>query len=121
MKPVTAWHADPVGVARGVIGCGLLVGAPRLAKQLSLSSHRPAVTLAARALGVRHLAEAVVLCRGGSSRSRRLVVSVDVLHGASMVALEMRSRGLRPAAATAAVEAFGIALLSAVPEMVEGR
>jgi hypothetical protein len=115
MSGTSEWHADPVGIMRAVIGCGLLRAAPRIAEQPDFSANPQIVTTAARLVGLRHLVDGVALCRWRSVRLRRVVVGVDVVHGLSMVAVAMVSGRLRRAASMAAVEAFGTALLTAVP------
>ncbi len=114
MRRRAGWHVDPMGIARGVIGAALVVGAGAVTNRIPLRTSPRPVAVAGRLLGGRHLIEAIALSRWRSARLRRVVVAVDMLHGASMVALAVRSRDLRPVATAAAAEAFGLAAASAM-------
>jgi hypothetical protein len=105
----TRRRPDPVAMARLVIGCTLVAGAPRIAPLSGLTADRDVLTTAGRLLGARHVAEGLALSRWRSDRLRHTIVAVDVLHGLSMVALAVGSRRLRPLASASALEAFSFA------------
>jgi hypothetical protein len=61
-------------------------------------------------LGARHAAEAVVLARRPGPSVRRIVTGVDLLHGASMVALAVLSPRYRRIATASALAAGALGL-----------
>jgi hypothetical protein len=90
-------------LVRGAAGLAMLSLSERRCKHLGYRDPR-AVSVAARVLGTRHLVEAVVLTRIGTTRVRSLVAVVDATHAASMVALAaVRPDQRRPALASAAL------------------
>jgi len=114
MRQLAGWHVDAMGIARGVIGAALLVGAGPVTRRIPLRTSQRPIAVAGRLLGGRHVIEAVALSRWRLARLRRVVAAVDILHGASMVAIAVRSRDLRPVATAAAAEACGLAAASLV-------
>lgn len=72
----------------------------------------PVVAWTARVLAVRHLIESALLARRGDRQPPRWAVTVDALHGLSMVAVAMVSRPLRPPALCSAAAAAAISSVS---------
>ncbi|QGN58506.1 hypothetical protein [Nostocoides sp. HKS02] len=87
--------ADPQGVARALTGTGLDHGEQ----------------VAARVLGVRHVAQAVVLAVDDRALARRAGRVVDLMHAASMLALAAWSPRRRRIALTDATIASMLAAL----------
>jgi len=87
-------------LARVLWGGGLLLAPRRLLEQGAPSR---GVSYATRALGARHLVEALILSRDRGQRPPRWPAVVDLIHGASMVALAIwRPRLRRDALVSAA-------------------
>jgi hypothetical protein len=102
------WAAVALRAAWG----GLLVAAPhRLLEAGGVDT--PGVRGAARVLGGRHLAEALILTRATDSRPRRWISVVDGLHAASMLAVAAVSPRLRRDALTSAAASAALIGLNA--------
>ncbi len=100
--------------ARALLGLVLVAWPDTVLDALDESDPPPLTRRAARALGVRHLLEAVALTVRPSP-TRRFVASFDLLHGASMVGLAFGSRRYRRIAVLAASAAAVLGLSSVVP------
>src|SRR5579875_1208561 len=92
-------------LARGGWGL-LLLAAPGRLPRVAGGADTPAVRVAARLLGARHVAEALILSATQGRPARRWIIGVDAIHAASMVALatvsvRLRRDALLSAAATA--------------------
>jgi hypothetical protein len=97
-------------VLHGLLGAALLVAPRRLLRGLGVP--QDGVTLvAARVLGVRHLAQAATLRRRQDRAAVGLGATTDMLHGASMLALARLSRPHRRAALASAVAAATLAAI----------
>jgi hypothetical protein len=94
-------------LVRGAAGLAMLSLSERRCDHLGYRDPR-AVSIAARVLGARHLAEAVVLARSGTTRVRATVAVVDAMHAASMVALAAVRPDQRPPALASAALTTGL-------------
>jgi hypothetical protein len=95
-------------VYEGVAGAVVLVRPAALADAVpSLTAGRPRALV--RLLGLRMLAQAAVTAALPTKAVIHAGAGVDLLHGASMVALAVGSPRYRSAAATSAVVAVGFA------------
>jgi hypothetical protein len=95
--------AELVAAARGAVGIALLTGPDRAVALAAPGSQRELTRLAVRILGVRHLAESVVLSLRPTRSVAGLVAGADAIHGLSMVALAVRASRDRRLGAVAAV------------------
>ncbi len=102
----------PTWLVRGLWGALLLVD-PELPLRVGGGRQAPAVRLAVRVLGARHLAEAVILAGSDDRRILRVIRSVDALHAASMLALARASPDLRRDALLSAASAGVLVALPA--------
>jgi hypothetical protein len=94
--------------ARGVVGAALISQPSRIWDLVDATNASDLTRALTWVLGVRHLAEAVLLTAYPLPTVRRVVTGVDVVHAASMCALAIGSRRYRTAAAAAAVLAVGL-------------
>lgn len=85
---------------------------PRQLLALCGGDRSRAVVVAARALGARHVLEALVMAREHEQSPPRWMIAVDATHAASMLALAASSPRLRRDALASAATASGLVLLS---------
>lgn len=98
-------------LARGVWGALLLLD-PGLPLRLGGGQDSRTVSAAMRVLGARHLVESVVLARSPTTRARRAVDTLDLLHAASMLALARARPEVRRDALLSAASASILVALS---------
>lgn len=72
----------------------------------------PAIRVAVRILGARHLAEAAVLARARRGRPLGRIIDIDLVHAASMLGLAAVSPALRRDALLSAASACALVTLS---------
>lgn len=108
---------DPLTVARGAWGA-LLLARPHSVLDLVGGESTPALRRVTRALGARHLGEAIALAASGDRRPPRWTVLVDALHGTSMVVLGAVSARYRR---DALLSAGGAGVLVALAELERRR
>ncbi len=96
-------------VARAAYGALLLLAPGAVIRMASGAPTARASRVVARILGLRHLAQALILGRTGA-RNRLLVgVAIDTAHALSMIGLAVLKRDYRRSAALDAVLATGLA------------
>ena len=101
-------------MVRTVVGGALAGGSSRIASAVEgRRAGRVPVVLTAL-LGIRHLAEAVVLAVKPGHLQRRSILATDVVHASSMVGLVALRRDQRRLAGAAAIAGFAFVLLDAV-------
>jgi hypothetical protein len=109
----------PVDAARLAYGAALLLAPRRTARALAGSRLDGRGVVAARLLGLRHVAQGVLLARDDRAEVRRLGSTVDRVHAGGMLVVAAWCPGHERVALTDAVVA---ALLGAVPdERTRGR
>ena len=92
----------------------MLLAAPDRVLRAGGGRDTPAVRLAVRILGARHLAEAAVLARAHGGRPLRRIVDIDLIHAASMFGLAAISPAMRRDALLSAASACALVALSVV-------
>lgn len=99
-----------VALVRAAYGALLLLAPGAAVRLASGEPADPASTLVGRVLGLRHLAQALVMDRAGN-RDRLLVgAAIDAAHALSMLGLAASNREHRRVAALDAVLATGLAI-----------
>lgn len=106
-RTVTATMSDVVRLGYGV---ALLVDPEGVGRRLTGAPLDPRATLAARALGVRHVLQALACLIHGTPLVRRAGQATDLLHAASMGALAAYDPARRRQALTDGTVALTFAL-----------